>query len=148
MSLKDWEKNGWLKPHKTSKQEIQDLLKIIERDLNDCRIVSISPDWRFVIAYNAALQCCIIPLYCEGYMPARGQSTHYRIIQSITLTLGSDFKETVIYLNACRTKRNISDYESTGTISESEVGELIKNVEELFSDVKNWVRKHFSDYFS
>lgn len=148
MSLKDWEKNGWLKPHKTSKEEIQNFIKIIERDLKDCHTESISPDWQFAIAYNAGLQCCTIPLYCEGYMPTHGQSSHYRIIQSITLTLSPDFKEAVIYLNACRSKRNISDYESTGTISESEVSELIKNVEELFSDVKSWLRKHYPEYFS
>ena len=146
MSLKDWEKNGWLKPHKTSKQEIQNLLKIIERDLNDCRTASISPDWRFAIAYNAALQCCTIPLYFKGYMPTHGQSTHYRIIQSLALTLGSDFKETVIYLNACRTKRNISDYESTGTISETEVDELIDTTKELFQKVKSWLEKNYPDY--
>ena len=146
MSLKDWEKNGCLKPHKTSKEEIQNLLKIIERDLNDCRTESISPDWRFAIAYNAALQCCTILLYCQGYMPARGQGAHYRTIQSLALTLGSDFKETVIYLNACRVKRNVSDYESTGTISESEVEELIESVEEFFGDIKNWLNESFPDY--
>lgn len=148
MSLKDWEKNGWLKPHKTSQQEIQNLLKIIERDLADSKVMSISPDWRFAIAYNAALQCCTIPLYCAGYMPTHEQSTHYRIIQSLALTLGSDFKETVIYLNACRTRRNTSDYESSGTISESGADELIQTVEELFQKIKRWIEKNFPDYLT
>lgn len=44
MSLTDWEKNGWLKPHKTSQQEVQNLLKIIERDLDDCQKMNISVD--------------------------------------------------------------------------------------------------------
>ena len=64
MSLKDWEKNGWLKPHSTNRQEIQNLLEIVERDLQDSKVGEISYDWRFAIAYNAALQCCTIALHC------------------------------------------------------------------------------------
>jgi hypothetical protein len=33
MSLKEWENDGWLKLYRTSREEIQNLLKIIERDL-------------------------------------------------------------------------------------------------------------------
>ena len=35
MSLSDWEKNGWLKAHQTSREEIQNLLNIVRRDLKD-----------------------------------------------------------------------------------------------------------------
>jgi hypothetical protein len=35
MSLKQWADNNWLRPHKTSPQEIGDLLAIVERDLAD-----------------------------------------------------------------------------------------------------------------
>ena len=35
MSLKQWASNGWLRPHETSPQEIQDLLVIVKRDLAD-----------------------------------------------------------------------------------------------------------------
>ena len=33
MSLKQWADNGWLKPHKTSRQEIGSLLAIARRDV-------------------------------------------------------------------------------------------------------------------
>ena len=36
MTLSDWEKNGWLKKHKTSSAEIINLKTLIERDLTDC----------------------------------------------------------------------------------------------------------------
>jgi len=35
MSLRQWADNGWLRPHKTSAKEISDLLRIVERDLQD-----------------------------------------------------------------------------------------------------------------
>ena len=41
MSLKQWEANGWLKPHQTSAKEISNLLRIVERDLNDAQGVSL-----------------------------------------------------------------------------------------------------------
>ncbi|MGB8354355.1 MAG: hypothetical protein WCD79_10735 [Chthoniobacteraceae bacterium] len=66
MSLKQWADNGWLRPHKTSPQEIADLLAIVERDLADAE-GAISADWRFGIAYNAALKLCTILLSASGY---------------------------------------------------------------------------------
>ena len=60
MSLEQWAKNGWLRPHKSSKQEIADLLRIVDRDLKDAES-DISSDWKFGIAYNAALKLCTIP---------------------------------------------------------------------------------------
>lgn len=35
MSFADWLKNGWLVAHKSSKQEIVNLLEIMARDLNN-----------------------------------------------------------------------------------------------------------------
>lgn len=59
MSLKQWADNGWLRPHESSSQEIAGLLAIVERDLADAE-GDISADWRFGIAYNAALKLCTI----------------------------------------------------------------------------------------
>jgi hypothetical protein len=52
MSFEDWVKNGWLEVHKSSKEEIANLLGIVERDLKDSRAKDVSNDWRFAIAYN------------------------------------------------------------------------------------------------
>lgn len=35
MSLHDWAKAGWLRPHQTSRQQIADLFAIMDRDLED-----------------------------------------------------------------------------------------------------------------
>jgi hypothetical protein len=54
MTLSNWASNGWLKQHNTSRQEIENLLAMVERDLADARTADLSADWRFGIAYNAA----------------------------------------------------------------------------------------------
>lgn len=62
MSLSDWVKNGWITEQKSSRDEIRDLLVVVERDLHDCRTAGLSSDWRFNIAYNAALQAATAAL--------------------------------------------------------------------------------------
>jgi hypothetical protein len=54
--LKDWLANGWLVEHKAGPREIADLLALADRDLHECQVIGLSPDWRLAIAYNAALQ--------------------------------------------------------------------------------------------
>ena len=71
MTLKQWESNGWLKKHKTSGEEIGNLLEIVKRDIKDAQEDAISDDWRFGTAYNAALKLCTILLYAEGYRPEK-----------------------------------------------------------------------------
>lgn len=71
MSLVDWAKNGWLRTHKPSKEEIQNLLEIVERDLKDASVKGISDHWKFGIAYNAVLKLCTILLHSSGYRPEK-----------------------------------------------------------------------------
>ena len=146
MNLNEWFNNGWLKRHQTSRDEIQNLLNLVKRDLTDCRIPELSTDWRFAIAYNAALQCCSIALYCRGFKVARGQSEHYRAIQSLVYTLGKEHAADRDYLNACRNKRNISDYDSAGTISDKESLELIDFADDLYQKMLDWLKKNYPMY--
>ena len=92
MSLKQWASNGWLRPHKTSTEEIGNLLAIVKRDMSDSAEDTISADWRFGIAYNAALKLCTILLSAEGYRPEKALA-HYRTLQALPLILGSSRKE-------------------------------------------------------
>jgi len=62
------------------------------------------------------------------------------------LTLGNQYYEVRDYLNVCRAKRNISDYDSAGRISDTEVNEIIEAVEELYEDIKDWLKQNFPEY--
>jgi hypothetical protein len=62
MSLRDWLKNGWAIEHETTRQEIADLLSLMDRDLSDCQSPGLSADWQLGIAYNAALQAAVAGL--------------------------------------------------------------------------------------
>ena len=61
MSLEDWQKFGWLKAHKTNRNEIAELLAVADRDLGASKTPGLHNDWGFNIAYNAALQVATAP---------------------------------------------------------------------------------------
>ena len=137
MTLKQWEKNGWLKPEPTSRKEISNLQEIVGRDLGDAT-ATISSDWRFGIAYNAALKLCTILLRAEGYRPTHGLQ-HYRTIQAMPLVLGTVKKGDAAYLDSCRVKRNTVEYDYVGGASDSDANELIAFAEELRAEVLGWL---------
>ena len=142
MSLKQWADNGWLRPHETSRQEIADLFAIVARDLGDAER-DISTDWRFGIAYNAALKLCMILLHASGYRPEKALQ-HYRTIAALPEILGDRWKDEADYLETCRRRRNIAEYDRAGLVGEQDATELVTFVTNLQEEVRRWLKKeHF-----
>jgi hypothetical protein len=146
MTLRQWADNGWLRPHKTSQKEVANLINIVERDLSDAA-EGISYDWRFGIAYNAALKLCTILLYASGYRSERSLQ-HYRTIQAMPLILGAERRNDAEYLETCRKKRNIVEYDYVGGATEADVNELISFVQNLQHDVLGWLKKYHPEFVS
>ncbi|MCD6567730.1 MAG: hypothetical protein J7K94_03230 [Dehalococcoidia bacterium] len=140
MSLQDWLNEGQLKTHKTSRKEIDQLFAVFERDMADAQPEALSTDRRFAIAYNAALMVARAALAASGYRTS-GEGNHYRTIQSLAFTLQPDIK-TIRKFNKFRQKRNITDYEMIGMISEQEVAEMIALAQELHDMVTEWLQKN------
>lgn len=147
MSLEVWVKNGWLREHKTSPQEVAGILDLVERDLSDASRAEISTDWRFNIAYNAGLQLATLVLYVAGYRTGRGESKHFRVIQALPLVLGQEFVAARDYLDNCRRKRNVSEYDTAGTISVKEADDLLRTVRELKAKIEHWLLKNHTDLY-
>jgi hypothetical protein len=139
MTLEAWVKNGWLREYETSRKEVRGVLELVDRDLLDAARDEISTDWQFDIAYNAALQLATIVLYAGGYRTGRGESKHYRIIQALPLVMGAKYTATCTYLDNCRRKRNLSEYDAVGTISETEAKDLLAFAHDLKKEVLEWL---------
>jgi hypothetical protein len=140
MTLQNWADNGWLRAHKTSPQEIKNLLHIVERDMKDSRGKGLSADWRFGIAYNAALKLCTILMYAKGFRPEKALA-HYRTLRALPLILGSKRDDDADYLDRCRTKRNTVEYDYVGGATDSDAEELIEFTQELEKDVRTWLKE-------
>ncbi|HET6251204.1 MAG TPA: hypothetical protein VFE47_26210 [Tepidisphaeraceae bacterium] len=137
MSLKEWQKNGWVKPHDATPQEIERLFDVIERDLKVSGNKDMDPDWRFVAPYNAALQGAAVALYASGFESTKGGGAHYYTIESLKLTVGDE--GTVDELQSFKAKRGGAVYESTGIASETEISELRNLAEKLRNRVQAWL---------
>jgi hypothetical protein len=138
MSLNDWLSWGWVTEHKASREEIADLLAVADRDLQQSQTEGLGPDWRLAIAYNAALQYATAALAAAGYRAVR-EAHHYRVIQSLELTVGWGLEE-VRALDTYRTKRHAAGYQRPGLVSERDAQEILRLAQKLRGDVAAWLR--------
>lgn len=142
MNLKELLNQGRLKLHKTSKEEISNLIKLIKRDIKDAKIKELSLDRRFATAYNAVLQSATILLYCCGYKPY-GVGHHWVVFEAMKEILGKEYEDLGDYFDSCRAKRNLIDYTSTMSVSEKETEELINEAEKFLEVVVSWVKTNY-----
>ena len=143
MSLRGWERSGWLKKHKTSREEISDLFKVTDRDLADSSVEGLSPDAQLQHAYNAALQVAKAALAAAGYRAGR-EAHHYRTIQSLRFTIEAA-PDLVSCLDSFRKKRNVGAYERAGSVSQQEAREMAKLARTLQKEVLTWIREFHPD---
>jgi hypothetical protein len=144
MSLAEWQKNGWVTSHKTSPKEITELLSIAARDLADSQTKGLSPDSQLGIAHNAALQVATAALAASGYRASR-EAHHYRVIQSLRHTIGAN-PDLVAQLDSFRKKRNISDYDRAGAVSDQEAKEMFILAKTLRETVISWLKKNHPEF--
>ena len=140
MSIDSFLKRGVLVKQASSKDEIDELLKIVERDLHDSKASEVSYDWQFGIAYNAALKLATILVRSAGFR-VNGQGHHMNTIALIPEFLGKDKKEYSDYLDTCRRKRNTVEYDCVGGATKADVQELRDFVLEFHSNVLNHLEK-------
>ena len=139
MTLDSWVRNGWLRAHTPSDQEMRNLFAIVDRERGDAAITSISLDAQLGMLYNAALRLADIALRHCGYR-AGHERQHYRVITSLPLTLGNEWKETTRFLERIQKLRHRADYESVGLATKTQVDELGEVVEKLQTAVRELVR--------
>ena len=138
MSLRSWAQNGWLVEHNTSREEIANLLAIVDRDLEASQAAQLPADWSFAIAYNAALQAATAALAAAGYRASR-DSHHYRVIQALEYSVNPG-AAVIDTLDAFRKKRNMSSYDYAGAVSIKEATEMFGLASKLRKDVEQWIR--------
>ena len=143
MNLRDWAANGRIVEQAWSMPEIADLMSAADRDMVDASVPALSTDWRLGIAYNAVLRLAAAALAACGSRVAH-ESHHYRLIQSLELTIGAQ-RKIIRRLDAFRKKRNTATYGKAGQVSDQEAGEMLVLAEELRRQVKSWLRRKCPD---
>lgn len=131
-------KDGRVQRHTTSRNELNELRKAIERDLNDSEVESLSADRRFGIVFSAAVLLARMAVACAGYR-VKGSGQNYTCLKSLPLVLGEHIEPLASYLDDCRELRNAITYETAGMVSDSEAVELKRQVQLLRDEIEAWI---------
>lgn len=131
MKLKKWIEKGDLQQVKAAPRTLIDLERVINRDLHDSQVTSISTDRRFAIAYNAGLNLANFVIRKNGYRVS-ARVGHHRVTLMVARELiGRRADESLDFFDICRRKRNRVDYDLANVVSDKEVNELIEKVLEF-----------------
>ncbi|MEI8371782.1 MAG: hypothetical protein WCJ35_02995 [Planctomycetota bacterium] len=129
--------------HTTSKQEIDDLRSVVERNLRDAAISQLSSDNRFGLAYEAALLLGKMAVACSGYR-VKGQGAHQTTFAALKFALGTGISNTATYLERCRRKRNELSYDMAGVVTDTEAEEILARAAVLQNTVEQWIAQNHS----
>ena len=119
------------------------LLEIADRDIAQSQTPGLGPEWRFDIAYNAALQLAVASLAASGFRAER-QNKHQRSIECLAFTVRLE-KRDVDFLDLCRRKRRAAVYEQVGAVSDQEASEMITHSQRLRRLVEDWLRREHAE---
>jgi hypothetical protein len=134
-----------IKPHLTSRQELDDLRDVVERDLQDAAVTALSADRRFATAYNAVLQLGKMVIACNGYRVV-GPGHHLTTFEAVEIAMGSSVSALAAYFDTCRRKRNQVDYDRANAATETEAEDLLNKADEFRDLVEKWILKHHPRY--
>lgn len=139
--------NRTVQRHATSKQEIENLRELINRDLKDAKIEGLSDDRRFATAYNAVLQLSKMAIVCAGYRVATGIGQHQKTFDAVKIALGTSSAENLAdYFETCRRKRNNIDYDAAEVVTETEANEILEKAREFQTLIEDWITQQHPTY--
>lgn len=127
-------------PLPSTKQEIDNLRSIVARAMRDVLAPGLSVDTRFVMAYDAARTLSLMIVRAAGYRP-RSVGAHYYTFAALE-AVDPAFGALSAYFDSCRIKRNISEYEFSGGITDTEADGLLQTVRKFSIDAEEWIRTH------
>ena len=135
---------GKIERRQASRAELNELREAVARDLADSEVEYLSADRQFTTAYNAALLSAKMVIRCSGYR-VRGHGAHYITFECLKLAMGKPIHKIAKFLNQCRIKRNIADYDAAGRITDVEANEMIQVAKVLAKKVEKWIRDNHPD---
>ena len=123
-----------------SKAELDNLRSIVTRSLRDVSAPGLSVDARFVMAYDAARTLSLMVVRAAGYRP-RSAGAHYHTFAALEAA-DTAFVAISAYFDGCRIKRNVSEYEFAGGVTDTDADGLLKMVKQFAIDAEAWIKAH------
>lgn len=143
-ALKPLLEAGWLEELPASTADVQALLGVLDRALEEAEGPLKYADTRFELAYRAVLTAATIVIRAEGARVGR-QRHHEHTFRAIELIKAPGLSDRARYYDACRRKRNVAEYEMAGRVSEKEADELLREAQRLAVAVREWLKREHPD---
>lgn len=143
MSWKKLLQDNKVHRHTTSRQELNEIRRLVARDLTDAAIPALSEDRRFATAYNAALQTAKMAIACAGYRIASVPGHHRLTFEGAKLALGKPAEHLADYFDSCRRKRNEIDYTGATIATTTEADELLLHAKSFLKLVEAWINSTY-----
>jgi hypothetical protein len=122
-----------------TKKELDNLRSIVSRSLKDVTAPGLSADARFIMAYDAARTLSLMIVRSSGYRP-KAAGGHYNTFLALEIANGQ-FAKLSAY--GCRMKRNASEYDFAGGVTDTDADGLLKTVQQFAIDAEAWIKaKH------
>ncbi len=140
MAIDDLLRSGRIHRERISRAEVQEALKLADRDLRVARkLMGEELDWGFTVAYNAVLQAGRAFMFANGYRPASAEG-HKNTFAFLATALGPEHGDLVSYFDRMRNKRNQAVYGMAGRIAETEARNLLKQATDFVRLIKRLVK--------
>jgi hypothetical protein len=143
MSWKKLLQDNKVHRHTTSRQELNEIRRLVARDLTDAAIPALSEDRRFATAYNGALQTAKMAIACAGYRIASVPGHHRLTFEGAKLALGKPAEHLADYFDSCRRKRNEIDYTGATIATTTEADELLLHAKSFLKLVEAWINSTY-----
>ena len=140
-SLEVWRQNHWLKAITPTLAEITQLFAVVNREIEDASIPELSVDGRFMHAYDAALNLCTIALRASGYAVVKGQGHHKKTIESLPLSMGSEYSDIADQIEIASRQRGQAMYDRTDVVEDADASDLLQTAIQLRAALVDWLRK-------
>ena len=92
------------------------------------------------MAYDAGRMLSLIIVRAAGYR-SRAVGGHNNTFLALE-TADSAFAALSAYIDGCRIKRNASEYDFAGGVSDTDADGLLKTVQQFGIDAEAWVKTH------
>jgi hypothetical protein len=125
-------------PLPATKAELDKLRSLVARSLNDVAAAGLSTDMRFILAYDAARTLSLMIVRAAGYRP-KAVGGHYNTFVALEAA-EPGFAALSTYFDGCRIKRNASEYDFAGGVTDTDADGLLKTVKQFVMDAEAWIK--------
>jgi len=140
MSLEEMLLRSELKREKATAGEVERLLCMVRRRLQDAGHQEIHPETRLEQAYSAILGCALVALRAHDLRPTDRPGHHAVSLESMADTIGVSMGR-IDYFQTLRTLRNKDLYTGSAHISDAQAVEAVNEARRLADEVETWLKE-------